>query len=74
MDHTKLTLKEVILAQLARGVDVQPSHPGSSSPRGHEFVFLLLKKNLMWGFPPPLSITIMESNSIYLHYIENLKC
>jgi hypothetical protein len=43
------------LAQLAMGVDVQPRHPGSN-PRGCEFGFLLLiKKNSLWGYPPPLS-------------------
>jgi hypothetical protein len=49
MDHTKLTLKEVILAQLARGVDVQPSHPGSSSPRGR---VPIIKEKLDVGVSP----------------------
>jgi hypothetical protein len=32
--------KEVSLAQLAMGVDIQPRHPGSN-PHGCEFGFLL---------------------------------
>jgi hypothetical protein len=41
---------EVSLAHLAREVDVQPSHPGSS-PHRHEFGFLFSKKqNRYRGF------------------------
>jgi hypothetical protein len=43
--------KEVSLAQLAMGVDVQPRHPGSN-PRGCEFGFLLfIKKNRCGALP-----------------------
>jgi hypothetical protein len=47
--------EEVSLAQLAMRVDVQPRHPGSN-PHECKFGFLLfIKKNLLWGSPPPLS-------------------
>jgi hypothetical protein len=43
--------KEVSLAQLAMGVDVEPRHPGSN-PHGCEFGFLLfIKKTRCGGLP-----------------------
>jgi hypothetical protein len=43
--------KEVSLAQLAMGVDVQPRHPGSN-PRGCEFGILLFIKKSRSGVSP----------------------
>jgi hypothetical protein len=51
----KMAQKEVSLAHLAREVDVQPSHPGSS-PHIREFGFLFSKnQNRCRGFPYRIS-------------------
>ena len=48
--------KEVSLAHLASGVDVQPGHPGSS-PHGREFGFLSFKKKLIVGVSPTVFLS-----------------
>jgi hypothetical protein len=54
-EFLKMAQKEVSLAHLAREVDLQPSHPGSS-PHRREFGFLFSKnQNRCRGFPYRIS-------------------
>jgi hypothetical protein len=53
------------------GVDVQPRHP-SSNPHICEFGFLLfIKKNSLWGSPPPLSFQKNESLTFCARYLDD---
>jgi hypothetical protein len=47
----KIVAEEVSLAHLAREVDVQPCHPGSS-PHRREFGFLFSKNKIDVGVSP----------------------
>jgi hypothetical protein len=58
--------QEVSLSHLAREVDVQSSHPGSS-PHGHEFGFLFSKnQNRCRGFPYRISFKKTFINKKYI--------
>jgi hypothetical protein len=51
-----ILFKEVSLAQLAMGVDVQPMHPGAN-PCGCEFGFLIFIKKLAVGISPTIFLS-----------------
>jgi hypothetical protein len=65
-------IQEVSLAHLAREVDVQPSHPGSS-PHRREFGFLFSKnQNRCRGFPYRISYQKKFGLSPIIIIINNL--